>query len=182
MVPSLLMQRNDGVSLIRLTTSILALPFVVVVVVPSLLVFFGRPADTRWGFGYPLLAVPRLLAAAVGLVGLGLLAWTIGLFASIGKGTLGAWDPPRNLVVAGPYRHVRNPMISGVFLVLSAWSAAFGSLLLLGWAGLFLCVNHAYFLRFEEPGLANRFGAAYREYARHVPRWIPRLSPWNPGS
>ncbi len=180
MVPSLLMQRQAGVSFIRLAAAILALPFMVVVVVPTLLVVYGQPVDTRWGFEYPLLAVPRVLAAALALAGLALLAWTIGLFATVGKGTLAAWDPTRNLVVAGPYRHVRNPMISGVFLVLAAWSAAFGSLMLLGWAGLFLGVNHLYFLLAEEPGLEKRFGPAYREYSRHVPRWLPRLIPWLP--
>jgi protein-S-isoprenylcysteine O-methyltransferase Ste14 len=31
----------------------------------------------------------------------------------------------------------------------------------------------------EEPGLFKRFSQAYAIYKRHVPRWIPRLKPWD---
>jgi protein-S-isoprenylcysteine O-methyltransferase Ste14 len=39
-------------------------------------------------------------------------------FAGEGESTLAPWDPPRRLVVTGPYRFVRNPMISGVIFLL----------------------------------------------------------------
>jgi protein-S-isoprenylcysteine O-methyltransferase Ste14 len=42
-----------------------------------------------------------------------LFAWCVTLFARIGRGTLAPWDPTRSLVAAGPYRHIRNPMITG---------------------------------------------------------------------
>jgi protein-S-isoprenylcysteine O-methyltransferase Ste14 len=32
---------------------------------------------------------------------------------------------------------------------------------------------------YEEPTLRKMFGAQYEEYRRNVPRWIPRMSPWN---
>ena len=89
-------------------------------------------------------------------------------------------DPPRELVVRGPYRYVRNPMISGVVFVL------FGEALLLlarphlEWAILFLLINCVYIPLLEEPQLERRFGAAYTEYRRHVRRLIPRLRPWTP--
>jgi protein-S-isoprenylcysteine O-methyltransferase Ste14 len=38
--------------------------------------------------------------------------------------------------------------------------------------------NHIYFVYSEEPGLAERFGNEYTEYKKNVPRWIPRLTPW----
>jgi protein-S-isoprenylcysteine O-methyltransferase Ste14 len=46
--------------------------------------------------------------------------------------------------------------------------------------GVFFAINHVYFLVSEEPGLVKRFGAEYREYAQHVPRWIPRITSWRP--
>jgi protein-S-isoprenylcysteine O-methyltransferase Ste14 len=85
----------------------------------------------------------------------------------------------RNFVVAGPYRHMRNPMIAGVLLVLLAEAAAFRSWPLLGWAAVFLALNTAYFILSEEPGLERRFGDAYRRYKAAVPRWTPRRRPYD---
>jgi protein-S-isoprenylcysteine O-methyltransferase Ste14 len=82
------------------------------------------------------------------------------------------------LVVQGPYRHVRNPMISGVLGVLLGESALLGSLPLLAWSGVFWLANAVYIPLVEERGLEDRFGDDYRAYREHVPRWLPRLSPW----
>jgi protein-S-isoprenylcysteine O-methyltransferase Ste14 len=46
------------------------------------------------------------------------MAATIRLFLTIGKGTLAPWKPTQRVVVEGVYRHVRNPMISGVCFIL----------------------------------------------------------------
>jgi protein-S-isoprenylcysteine O-methyltransferase Ste14 len=48
-------------------------------------------------------------------------------------------------------------------------------------AFLFFAINHVYFILSEEPGLEKRFGQEYLEYKKNVPRWIPRLKPWNQG-
>jgi protein-S-isoprenylcysteine O-methyltransferase Ste14 len=106
--------------------------------------------------------------------------WTVSLFARIGKGTLAPWDPTSRLVVVGPYRHVRNPMISGVLTVLLGEAALFGSLPLLVWFGAAFAVNAVYFPLVEEPGLRERFGGDYEAYCAKVPRWLPRLRPWEP--
>ena len=62
------------------------------------------------------------VSIAAGLVafgiGLSLFAASLSRFIVQGKGTLAPWDPPRHLVVTGPYRYVRNPMISGVVFIL----------------------------------------------------------------
>ena len=50
-----------------------------------------------------------------------------------------------------------------------------------GWALFVLCLNLVYIPILEEPMLEQRFGAAYQEYLRHVPRFLPRLRPWVPG-
>ena len=78
----------------------------------------------------------------------------------------------------GVYRHVRNPMISGVMLVLLGEGVLAASLPLLGFFALAVIVNVVYIPLSEEPGLAKRFGDNYLTYKQNVPRWIPRLRPW----
>jgi protein-S-isoprenylcysteine O-methyltransferase Ste14 len=65
-------------------------------------------------------------------------------------------------------------MISAVAALLLGEALYFGSAILAGWSILFIVVNHVYFLLSEEPGLERRFGAAYLDYKRSVPRWLPR--------
>ena len=88
------------------------------------------------------------------------------------------WDPPRRLVVRGPYAYVRNPMISGVLFVLLGEALLLLSRPHLEWALICLLINAVYIPLLEEPMLLERFGDAYREYCRHVPRLLPRLRPW----
>jgi protein-S-isoprenylcysteine O-methyltransferase Ste14 len=128
-----------------------------------------------------LASTPLLVAGSIlVLLGLTLLVWTVTLFVRIGRGTLAPWNPTRKLVLAGPYAHSRNPMISGVACTLAGEALALGSLRIATWAALFIAVNHVYFIVFEEPGLVKRFGSEYEEYKRNVPRWILRRQPWAP--
>ena len=120
-------------------------------------------------------------AAALVLLGLVLMIACIRLFIRVGQGTLAPWDPTRRLVVAGPYRYTRNPMISGVLFILVGEAILLGSPALTLWAALFFTGNHFYFQWSEEPGLAKRFGEDYQPYRTHVPRWLPRPFPWTPG-
>lgn len=156
----------------RQLRAIALLPVTVTVVVPGLVL---------WRSGADLAAWP-LAALGVALIAVGLLlvVWTVTLFARLGKGTLAPWDPTSRLVVAGPYRHVRNPMISGVLAILLGEAALFGSLPLLVCFGAVLVVNAVYFPLVEEPGLRTRFGEDYERYRANVPRWVPRLRPWEP--
>jgi protein-S-isoprenylcysteine O-methyltransferase Ste14 len=158
--------------------AILLLPCMVTVAIP---------ASILYGTGIAGMALYRpvpwnvlMLTGAVILLGLGLLllVTTIWSFARIGRGTLAPWSPTQRLVVVGVYRHVRNPMISGVFCILLAEILFFGSPALLGWLVIFVVVNLIYIPFLEEPGLENRFGQDYARYKQNVPRWIPRLRPW----
>jgi protein-S-isoprenylcysteine O-methyltransferase Ste14 len=123
-----------------------------------------------------------LQAAGLALLGLGLAlaAASVWHFASEGKGTLAPWDPPTVFVVHGPYRFVRNPMISGVILILFGEALVLVSPAHSAWAASFLALNLLYIPLAEEPQLERRFGDSYREYRRHVRRFIPRLTPWRP--
>jgi protein-S-isoprenylcysteine O-methyltransferase Ste14 len=150
--------------LARQLAAVVLLPGTVCVLVPAMLV--SDAAISPW----PLALLGGVLLA----LGLGVIAWTVSLFACVGRGTLAPWDPTSKLVVRGPYRYVRNPMISGVIAVLLGEAALFGSLTLLIWAAVVFAVNAVYFPLVEEPGLRRRFGAEYDEYAARTPRWLPR--------
>jgi protein-S-isoprenylcysteine O-methyltransferase Ste14 len=106
-----------------------------------------------------------------------LLAACIWEFARSGRGTLAPLDPPRELVVRGLYRYVRNPMYLGVSLIVLGEALLTGSRgLMVYWIIWFLVVN--LFVRFyEEPTLRRQFGQSYERYAHAVGRWVPRLPP-----
>lgn len=163
----------------RQARAIALLPGMVAVVVPAA-VLAVTGTDIGWGLDGVPAALTALLGLALICAGLGLWAWTVRLLARIGRGTLAPWDPTSELVVAGPYRHVRNPMITAVLTVLLGEAALFGSPALLIWFVAFLTANHVFFRLHEEPGLERRFGEPYRTYARNVPRWLPRRTPWQP--
>ena len=164
---------------LRHLLSIVILPFTVAVLVPLWI---------AWRYGVEPRMGSDAFACALQGVGLGLLLLGLGFFTSSlrrfareGQGTLAPWDPPRELVVRGPYRYVRNPMISGVVLVLFGESLLLLSVPHVAWAACFLALNLIYIPLVEEPQLARRFGEAYLEYCRHVPRVLPRLQPWVAG-
>jgi len=125
----------------------------------------------RWRW---LAAVPAVLGFAVALRCVWDFGWT-------GQGTPAPVAPPKNLVVVGFYRYVRNPMYVGF--------AA-------GWIGLWIVFGHAnpvaiasvaavalgihlFVVFYEEPTLRKKFGADYIEYYQNVRRWWPRLQAWN---
>ncbi len=157
--------------------AILLLPFNVLLVIPSLLLWWTRGA---WTLPSPSQLRLWIALTCFGL-GLSLMAWTIRRFEREGEGTLAPWDPTRRLVVTGVYRHVRNPMITGVVANLAGEAVLFGSVALAAWALLFFIGNALYIPLSEEPGLERRFGEEYRRYKHNVPRWIPRLRPWRSG-
>jgi protein-S-isoprenylcysteine O-methyltransferase Ste14 len=164
---------------LRHLLSIAILPFTVAVLVP-LWIARGYCVELSPGGGA---AEWLLQLAGVGLLAVGLVFFVASLrrFATEGHGTLAPWDPPLALVVRGPYRYVRNPMISGVVLVLFGEALVLLSAVHVAWAVTVLVVNLIYIPLVEEPMLESRFGAAYIEYCRHVPRVLPRLRPWLQG-
>ncbi len=153
------------------------LPFTVLLIIPAG-ILWATGFRIGWGLGMPWDAVIVLAGSVLMGNGLYYLFMTIGLFINIGKGTLAPWSPAKKLVIIGPYRHVRNPMISSVLLTLLGESIAFGSVGIFMWFALFFGINHIYFVFSEEPGLQKRFGEEYITYTKNVPRWVPRLRSW----
>lgn len=163
----------------RLLSSLMA-PLVVLVVVPALVVWLTYSQRVRLPEGPWATAVAPILGAGLIVLGLVLLVATIRLFNLHGDGTIMPWDPTRELVVKGIYRHVRNPMHSGVFLVLFGEGLLLRSAAILLFAAAAVLLHLFYIPLSEERGLEVRFGEAYRVYRQNVPRWIPRLTPWIP--
>jgi len=165
------------INIIRQLLAIAALPFVVAVLVP---LWLARRDAVRFAIARSAPHVAgQLLGVALLLAGLTLFASSLQRFIVDGRGTLAPWDPPRRLVVRGPYRYVRNPMISGIVFVLFGEALVLGSVAHLWWATIFLAVNALYIPLLEEPMLAARFPESYAEYRRNVPRLFPRLRPWD---
>ena len=161
----------------RMAKAVLILPGTALIYVPVLIHWFGE----RWPFGsIPVTVWGLVLAAILAAPAFALAIATMRLFIYDGEGTPAPWDPPRNFVVSGPYRYVRNPMLTAVILMIIAEAAALQSLPLLGWAVVFFFLNTLYFVFVEEPGLEQRFGETYLQYKASVPRWIPKLQPFQP--
>ncbi len=99
--------------------------------------------------------------------------WCAWDFTFTGKGTPAPFDPPREIVVRGLYRYIRNPMYVAVLLMLSGEAVWFESVLILIYAAIVFSVFHVWVIFYEEPTLKRRFGESYEKYCRRVSRWIP---------
>jgi protein-S-isoprenylcysteine O-methyltransferase Ste14 len=117
---------------------------------------------------------PRPLTLAVGalfaLPGLALRAWATGHLRKNDA-----------LAVTGPYAYTRNPLYLGSFLIGLGFTVAAGRLILglvfvALFAGIYLPV-----MRVEARTLSGLFGEDYERYAKEVPLFLPRLSPYRTG-
>ncbi|HXP84620.1 MAG TPA: isoprenylcysteine carboxylmethyltransferase family protein [Bryobacteraceae bacterium] len=118
---------------------------------------------------------------AGGLLILGALCVLIESFARFawkGLGTPVPVFPTRHLVVSGLYRFVRNPMYVAVVSAIFGQALLFDSLPLAGYGAIVWVFFHMFVVLYEEPTLQKTFGAEYESFRAHVPRWIPRLTPW----
>jgi protein-S-isoprenylcysteine O-methyltransferase Ste14 len=124
----------------------------------------ARPAE---------IGVSQVIGIIVGTVGAMIALWCIYTFVWVGQGTPAPFEPPRRLVIRGPYRFVRNPMYIGAGLALAGASLFYKSLFLLGYAGVFLLICHLFVISYEEPTLRRTFGSDYELYCRKANRWRP---------
>jgi protein-S-isoprenylcysteine O-methyltransferase Ste14 len=139
--------------------AIILLPSILTLVIPGTILCLA--GTDSFGFWQSIPASRIVLPMIGGLcicLGLLLMVATIRLFVKVGRGTLAPWEPTQRLVVQGVYRHVRNPMISGVLFVLLGESVLTASLPLFRWFLVFAFVNAIYIPQFEVPGLVVGFG------------------------
>jgi protein-S-isoprenylcysteine O-methyltransferase Ste14 len=131
------------------------------------------------GTGHSLPWPLRALAAVDAVLALLVVAACFVAFVRA-RGTPVPVAPTERLVVEGFFRYVRNPMyVAVVVLALdialwhgSWWAAAYG-------LGVWL-LTAGFVVGYEEPTLRRQFGAEYDAYVAAVPRWVPRLEPWEP--
>lgn len=152
--------------------AVILLPFNVLVIIPALILYFG-------GYKYIFNGFFSIISGGLLLItGIILALYTMLLFNNIGKGTAAPWAPPEHLVIEGPYKYVRNPMITAVLTILISESLLLNSTAIFYWFLIFLVINMIYIPLVEEKQLKKRFKDEYFEYIKYVPRWIPRLTPW----
>jgi protein-S-isoprenylcysteine O-methyltransferase Ste14 len=127
------------------------------------------------GIVYPSsMGVQQITGMVIGFAGAALALWCVVTFARVGRGTPAPFDPPRRLVVRGPYRFVRNPMYEGTGLALAGAALFYESLPILGYTGIFFLAAHLFIVMYEEPTLRRSFGQEYAAYCSRVPRWWPK--------
>lgn len=114
------------------------------------------------------------LAIPLWFIGSLIILWCFWDFAFRGHGTPLPTDPPKELVITGPYRYVRNPIYVGVALIFLGYFLWFGYWALLTYTVLSFIGVHFFVILYEEPTLKKKFGVAYEDYLKRVPRWIPR--------
>src|SRR5215467_8124684 len=150
------------------------------VIAPLVLAGFVPWWVTQWEFRPAFFGVDltRILGGILIIVGVPGLVDSFARFALEGLGTPAPIAPTQTLVVTGLYRYVRNPIYVAVVAVILGQAILFGDWRLMIYGGLMWLAFHAFVLAYEEPVLAQTFGAQYAEFRANVPRWIPRLSPW----
>lgn len=150
--------------------ALILLPFNVLVIIPGAILYF-----TNFTYQFP--NILQLACGLVVLLGGGILSgWSMVLFHQIGKGTPAPWASPKHLVVQGPYKFVRNPMIIGVILILLAEALVLNTRYIFYWAVVFFILNNLYFHYVEEKQLEKAFGKEYLDYKRKVPMWWPKFN------
>ena len=138
------------------------------------LVFLPARVLTASGVAPPAaIEMPQAAGMLMVAIGAVLALWCVLAFSFVGKGTPAPFDPPRRLVVSGPYRVVRNPMYIGAALALAGAALFYQSGTLLGYAALFVLAAHLFVVGYEEPALRQAFGGEYEAYCRRVGRWWP---------
>lgn len=142
--------------------------FVLIYVPARLLTWSGIVRPT-------VIELPQVAGMVVGIVGAVVALSCIVTFVSTGKGTPAPIDPPRKLVIQGPYRFVRNPMYIGAMASIAGAALFYQSLWLLGYTGVLFLLSHCFVVFYEELALRKTFGQEYETYCRQVNRWLPKL-------
>ena len=119
---------------------------------------------------------PQVAGMIMVTIGTVIALWCVFTFVLIGKGTPAPFDPPRKLVIRGPYRFVRNPMYIGAGMTLAGAALYYESLSISIYTGLFFLITHLFVVLYEEPTLRRTFGDEYEAYFGRVSRWLPRPS------
>ncbi len=150
------------------------------VIAPLVLAGFVPWWVTQWEFRPAFFGVDltRILGGILIIVGAPGIMDSFARFALEGLGTPAPIAPPQKLVVTGLYCYVRNPIYIALVAVILGQALLFGDLRLLWYGALLWIFFHVVVVIYEEPTLKETFGTEFESFRTHVPRWIPRLTPW----
>src|SRR5688572_4069241 len=151
-----------------ITYATLFIGFVLVFLPTQALAIAGVTRPARFG-------AFQLAGMVAGAAGAAVAIWCVLTFAVLGRGTPAPFDPPRRLVLGGPYMYVRNPMYLGAGTALAGAALFYETSVLWAYAGGFLVLMHLVVVLYEEPTLRLTFGEDYEAYTREVHRWWPTL-------
>ena len=142
----------------------------------ALFVFLAMLLDGVLALRWPIpVTVSRLVSVPMMAIGIAITAWSVIHFLRV-NGTPVPFNPPPALVESGPYRYARNPMLTGVFLLLFGVGFAIGSLsLVLIFTPLYVLANLWELNEIEEPELIRRLGEDYLAYRERTPMFIPGI-------
>jgi protein-S-isoprenylcysteine O-methyltransferase Ste14 len=135
---------------------------------------------TDWQLRPPFLGLEltRGIGAMLILIGVPGVVDAFARFALQGLGTPAPIAPPRNLVVTGLYRYVRNPIYIAVVAIILGQAMLMGDWRLVVYGALLWLFFHIWVVAVEEPTLEQTFGSEFEAFRVAVPRWIPRMTPW----
>ena len=158
--------------------AIIILPGSVIVFIPAAIICASL--ETKWAPLYPPATLSLLVFSSLSLLlGFTLAIVTVKLFKiKGGGGTPAPWKPINNLIIEGPYKLVRNPMLLGVYFILFGMAVFLSSWPIFIWLVVFFAGYNTYTVFKEEPELQERYGKSYLQYKEGVPRWIPRITPY----
>jgi len=150
------------------------------VIAPGIVAGYVPWRICKWHVGAPLLGISpfRVLGVLLVAAGLPVLLDSFARFALQGLGTPAPIFPTRHLVVSGLLRYVRNPMYVAVLSLIFGQGLLFGNIRVLEYGIAVWVAFYFFVLIYEEPTLRKTFGREYEEFCANVPRWAPRLRPW----
>ncbi len=129
--------------------------------------FFGFPESPEHPANF-------IFAGPLLLIGIIFWAWPVRMFFRA-EGTPVPFQPPPKLITSGPYEFSRNPMLTGLFMILFGIGFAAQSIsLVFIYTPLFILLNFLEIKLIEEPELEKRFGQPYLEYKKRTPMFRPR--------
>lgn len=98
--------------------------------------------------------------------------WAVGY---AGSATRTRGDEVSELVHAGPFRYIRNPLYVANTVMYTLTAVLFGSYQLSLVMFAFSMVQYSFIVAFEEETLTRSFRVGYEKYCESVPRWVPHF-------
>jgi len=147
------------------------LPFFVLIIVPAVLIWIDPFPPLELGL-WRLLGVAFVLFGSIVFITSHRMIYKPDQWKGIPSALPGE---PNQLITNGPYRFIRHPIVTSIFLILIGETVLTQSIMPVIWLLLIGIIGIPIIVYVEEPRLEKKFGNEYREYKKRVPRFIPKL-------